>query len=130
MIDRRSFLKDMVAGMAITSAVRQWPFRVYSFPPEVKTVPLTLHEGYSWWDSYEIKKGSLLLTEHWVKNKDGVFLNGKLTSYENFPFAKMNFSQPIRFETGIQGPKGYRLSSFQKDDFGSVNLHEVRENIK
>ena len=37
MIDRRAFLKTLVGGVAVGAvAVREWPFRVYSFPAEVK----------------------------------------------------------------------------------------------
>jgi len=35
--DRRNFLRTLVGGLAATAAVRTWPFRVYSFPKEVKT---------------------------------------------------------------------------------------------
>jgi hypothetical protein len=34
--DRRNFLRTLVGGLAATAAVRTWPFRVYSFPTEVK----------------------------------------------------------------------------------------------
>ena len=33
--DRRHFLRNLVGGLAATSAVRTWPFRVYSFPTEI-----------------------------------------------------------------------------------------------
>jgi hypothetical protein len=35
MIDRRSFLRTIVGGVAAGAAVRTWPFRVYSFPSKV-----------------------------------------------------------------------------------------------
>lgn len=33
--DRRSFLGALVGGVAVTAAVRTFPFRVFSFPSEV-----------------------------------------------------------------------------------------------
>lgn len=32
----RNFLKTLIGGIAATAAVRTWPFRVYSFPSEIK----------------------------------------------------------------------------------------------
>jgi hypothetical protein len=34
-MNRRSFLKTLVGGVAGAAAVRTWPFRVFSFPSEV-----------------------------------------------------------------------------------------------
>ena len=36
-MERRSFLKTLLGGVAASAAVRTWPFRVYSFPSEIKT---------------------------------------------------------------------------------------------
>jgi hypothetical protein len=35
-MDRRLFLKQLTSGIAIAAAVRAWPFRVYSFPTDIK----------------------------------------------------------------------------------------------
>jgi hypothetical protein len=35
-MNRRSFLGTLVGGIAATAAVRTWPFRVFSFPAEIK----------------------------------------------------------------------------------------------
>lgn len=35
-MNRRAFFKSMVGGLAATAAVRSWPFRVFSFPSELK----------------------------------------------------------------------------------------------
>jgi hypothetical protein len=35
-MNRRSFLKLSIGGISATAAVRTWPFRVYSFPSEIK----------------------------------------------------------------------------------------------
>src|SRR5271154_4415017 len=35
-MDRRAFLGRIVGGVATAAAVRTWPFRVFSFPSEVK----------------------------------------------------------------------------------------------
>jgi hypothetical protein len=32
MIQRRDFIRQLIGGIAVTAAVRTWPFRVYSFP--------------------------------------------------------------------------------------------------
>lgn len=51
-MDRRSFLTNMVGGVAMGAAVRTWPFRVYSFASE----PIVA--GYAWrvkifqWDQF------------------------------------------------------------------------------
>jgi hypothetical protein len=34
-MERRDFLRSLVGGIAVAGAVRQWPFRVFSFPSEV-----------------------------------------------------------------------------------------------
>lgn len=34
-MDRRTFLRSLVGGVAGATAVRTWPFRVYSFPSDV-----------------------------------------------------------------------------------------------
>ena len=39
-MNRRDFLSVMVGGVAISTAVRSWPFRVYSFPSDVKSANL------------------------------------------------------------------------------------------
>jgi hypothetical protein len=35
-MDRRNFLRTMIGGVATAAAIRTFPFRVYSFPKEVK----------------------------------------------------------------------------------------------
>jgi hypothetical protein len=35
-MNRRNFLGSLVGGIATAAAVRTWPFRVYSFPSELK----------------------------------------------------------------------------------------------
>ena len=39
-MNRRGFLQSLVGGIATATAVRTWPFRVYSFPtePQIFTV--------------------------------------------------------------------------------------------
>lgn len=37
-MNRRNFLRLTVGGVAAGAAVRTWPFRVYSFPGEIKVV--------------------------------------------------------------------------------------------
>ena len=46
--DRRNFLRTLVGGIAATAAVRTWPFRVYSFPTEIVSVPYSLDGGTTW----------------------------------------------------------------------------------
>jgi hypothetical protein len=36
-MDRRGFLRSLVGGVAVGAAVRTWPFRVYSFPSQIKS---------------------------------------------------------------------------------------------
>ena len=38
-MNRRNFLSLMVGGVAAAAAVRTFPFRVFSFPKEIKIVP-------------------------------------------------------------------------------------------
>jgi hypothetical protein len=33
-VERRNFLRTLVGGVAVATAVRTWPFRVYSFPSD------------------------------------------------------------------------------------------------
>jgi hypothetical protein len=44
-MNRRSFFKKMIGGVAAAAAVRTWPFRIYSFPSQVK--PIAIDFGYS-----------------------------------------------------------------------------------
>src|SRR5712664_4313309 len=44
-MNRRSFFRSMIGGVAATVAVRTWPFRIYSFPPLIK--PVAIDFGYS-----------------------------------------------------------------------------------
>jgi hypothetical protein len=37
-MNRRNFLSSMIGGVTTAAAVRTWPFRVYSFPSEIKLV--------------------------------------------------------------------------------------------
>jgi hypothetical protein len=37
-MDRRNFLRSLVGGVAVAAAARTFPFRVFSFPPEIKIV--------------------------------------------------------------------------------------------
>ena len=39
-MDRRTFLRSVVGGVAIASTTRTWPFRVFSFPQEVVINPI------------------------------------------------------------------------------------------
>jgi hypothetical protein len=39
-VDRRSFFHSMVGGVATAAAVRTWPFRVYSFPTELRLLSI------------------------------------------------------------------------------------------
>jgi hypothetical protein len=41
-IDRRAFLRSLIGGVAAAAAVRTWPFRVFSFPAEVKPIPVVI----------------------------------------------------------------------------------------
>lgn len=35
-MNRRNFFRQMIGGVAAAAAVRTWPFRVYSFPSELR----------------------------------------------------------------------------------------------
>lgn len=39
-MDRRGFLIGLIGGVAIASAARAWPFRVFSFPNKVVINPI------------------------------------------------------------------------------------------
>jgi hypothetical protein len=60
-MDRRGFLGSLVGGLAVTAAVREWPFRVFSFPtdiqiaqPEVEVIPAVLGEWHQYYQSTHI----------------------------------------------------------------------------
>jgi hypothetical protein len=38
-MDRRNFLRSMIGGVVAGTAVRTWPFRVFSFPSEIEIAP-------------------------------------------------------------------------------------------
>src|SRR6266850_1927240 len=39
-MDRRSFFHSMIGGVATAAAVRTWPFRVYSFPSDLRLLSI------------------------------------------------------------------------------------------
>jgi hypothetical protein len=39
-MERRSFLRSLVGGVAVAAAVRTFPFRVFSFPSEIHLCPI------------------------------------------------------------------------------------------
>jgi len=39
-VNRRSFIGNLIGGLAAGAAVRTWPFRVYSFAPSVRVPEL------------------------------------------------------------------------------------------
>ena len=39
-MDRRLFLRSMIGGVATAAAVRTWPFRVYSFPSDLRLLSI------------------------------------------------------------------------------------------
>jgi hypothetical protein len=52
-MDRRSFLRTMVGGLAAGAAVRTWPFRVYSFPTDLGR-PVDMFEYMHWGFSHNL----------------------------------------------------------------------------
>ena len=40
MMDRRNFFRLTIGGVAAATAVRTWPFRVYSFPTNIVIAPV------------------------------------------------------------------------------------------
>lgn len=64
-MNRRSFLKGLIGGVATAAAARTFPFRVFSFPTEIAkpTKPTAVTLGMTW-DEYErlVKAGSLGIT--------------------------------------------------------------------
>lgn len=41
-MDRRSFFRTMIGGVATAAAVRTWPFRSYFFPSNLRRLPMDL----------------------------------------------------------------------------------------
>src|SRR5436309_9615324 len=39
-MNRREFLSTLVGGVSVSAAVRTWPFRVFSFPTELRILSL------------------------------------------------------------------------------------------
>lgn len=47
-MNRRRFLSTLVGGVAVSAAARTWPFRVFSFPSEIKTPQIEAVEDEVW----------------------------------------------------------------------------------
>lgn len=47
-MDRRGFLRSLVGGVAAASAVRTWPFRIFSFPTDIVTPPAIVDDIAGW----------------------------------------------------------------------------------
>ena len=50
-MNRRNFLQSMIGGLAASAAVRQWPFRVYSFPTRIvpyRSLPDSIFVNTPW----------------------------------------------------------------------------------
>ena len=64
-MQRRDFLKTLVGGVAIATAQRVWPYRVYSFPSEICHYQTKIEIHYTYTKFGEIKDGIVLeSTEH------------------------------------------------------------------
>lgn len=64
-MNRRNFLSTLISGLAATAAVRSFPFRVFSFPKEIKLANAADY-GVFWED-----------WQRWgVGNSAPLFLNG------------------------------------------------------
>lgn len=48
-MERRGFLKALIGGVAVAAAVRTFPFRMYSFPSEIKVPKI------GEWVAYNVK---------------------------------------------------------------------------
>jgi hypothetical protein len=122
MMDRRSFLNMLVGGVAASAAVRVWPFRVYSFPSQIKRPSLcTIHADY---DGWAISHDDGKTWEPW----DGPDLNGRISlPYGHwmvrspyFTFDQMQVKKRIAdVDTiiaagfGIELPKGARVTGYE-----------------
>ena len=49
-MNRRGFLRALVGGVATATAVRTFPFRVFSFPSEIVTPPMVHISEVGVWD--------------------------------------------------------------------------------
>lgn len=75
-MDRRGFLGTLIGGLAGSVAVRQWPFRVYSFPAEPVLAPLPALADSLFVDTplmvyYQAAmaiNGNQPRSQHWVTN--------------------------------------------------------------
>jgi hypothetical protein len=52
-MNRRKFIGLTIGGIAVSAAVRTWPFRVYSFPSAVKLVNSGVNYGHPMRRSYD-----------------------------------------------------------------------------
>lgn len=70
---RRGFLGSLIGGVAVSAAVRSWPFRVFSFPNEIKLA------NKLWWPG----KG-MPTALRFVKYSDPRCPNRLLTKFDAF----------------------------------------------
>lgn len=101
-MDRRSFGKLLIGGIAAQAAVRTWPFRVYSFSSapvytlfgQPANIPLirgimglppgvydALYESRGWGTSYDVVDGNLVQTG----SSTMFMIGGKYTSVPDSP---------------------------------------------
>lgn len=50
-MNRRGFLRSLIGGVATATAVRTWPFRIFSFPTDIATPlpPTLVQEAVDTW---------------------------------------------------------------------------------
>ena len=85
-MDRRSFLRTLIGGVAGAAAVRTWPFRVFSFPavPALSRVDML---DLSKWGRKE-----LLSNDVWAISHDGGLT---WNPYNIPPRVSMSFPHPV-----------------------------------
>lgn len=79
-MDRRSFLRGLVGGVALGAAVRQWPFRVFSFPSVCKV-----------YTDEQLADAMNRITKKYIVLADEIFRPSPL-------FYRLKFSKEFRYE--------------------------------
>jgi len=70
-MNRRNFLSMMVGGVAAAAAVRTFPFRVFSFPQEVKPSNYWLGADYGFGDQTVLTRVAIMRAMEQMKDRIG-----------------------------------------------------------
>lgn len=86
-MNRREFLRTLVAGVFVIAAVRTWPFRVFSFP---STIVIPSHR-FSFFEAFALNGPDM---SEFLPSEFDMDLDTYMRSQRPWPWVKMDNQSP------------------------------------